>query len=252
MTKGNTSYEELVGQRRTSDQDGQGHAEAGSACRAGEHGVAVGVQAVYDAIARAYHDQLGNELASKPLDRAMLQAFAELAGTGAIADVGCGPGHVTRFLAAQNARVIGIDISPGMLAVARENAPALAFAAGSMLELPAPDAAWSGIIALYSIIHLTAAERARACREFARAVHPGGWLLASFHIDSPDFAAGEVSHLTTWFGHPVELDGHFLQPADVARDVQAAGFTVNATIIRSPQPGIEYPSRRCYLLAQRH
>src|SRR5215469_15362925 len=97
----------------------------------GERHVAVGARAAYDAIARAYHDQLGNELAGKPLDRALLEAFAELAGAGAIADVGCGPGHVTQFLSARNVRVIGIDISPGMLEVAREHAPALAFAAGS-------------------------------------------------------------------------------------------------------------------------
>jgi SAM-dependent methyltransferase len=213
--------------------------------------VAAGARATYDAIARAYHDQLGNELVGKPLDRALLAAFVELAAEGPIADVGCGPGHVSRFLAAQNARVIGIDISPGMLAVAREHAPALPFAAGSMLELPAADGALSGIIALYSIIHLTAGERARACREFARAVRPGGWLLAAFHVDSPDFAAGQVNHLTSWFGQAVELDGYFLEPADVVADVQTAGFTVTATTIRSPRPDMEYPSRRCYLLAQR-
>jgi SAM-dependent methyltransferase len=213
--------------------------------------VAAGVQATYDAIARAYHDQLGNELAGKPLDRAILAAFIELAGEGTIADVGCGPGHVTRFLAALNARVIGIDISPGMLAVAREHAPALPFAAGSMLQFPAADGALSGIIALYSIIHLTASERARACREFARVVRPGGWFLAAFHVDSPAFAAGQVNHLTTWFGQAVELDGYFLEPDDVVADVQAAGFTVTATTIRAPQPDIEHPSRRCYLLARR-
>jgi SAM-dependent methyltransferase len=236
---------------RTRDEDREGHTEVQSASTAGEQGVAVGARAAYEAIARAYHDQFGNELDGKPLDRALLEGFAELAGAGAIADVGCGPGHVTRFLAARNARVIGIDIAPGMLAVAREHAPALAFAAGSMLELPAADATCAGIIALYSIIHLTADERAQACREFARVVRQGGWLLASFHIDSPDFAAGEVNHVTTWFDQAVKLDGHFLEPADVAHDVQAAGFTVTATIIRSPQPDIEYPSRRCYLLAQR-
>jgi SAM-dependent methyltransferase len=218
----------------------------------GERRVAVGVQAVYDAVARAYHDQLGGELAGKPLDRAVLQAFTELAGAGTIADVGCGPGHVTRFLAARHADVIGVDISPAMIGLAREHAPALAFAVGSMLELPVADGAWSGVLALYSIIHLTASDRALACREFARALRPGGWLLAAFHIDSPDFAAGEASHLTTWFGQAVELDGYFLEPASVVRDVEAAGFTVCATLIRSPQPDIEYPSQRCYLLAQRH
>ncbi len=218
----------------------------------GERHVAIGVQAACDAVARAYHDQLGDELAGKPLDRAVLQAFTELAGAGTIADVGCGPGHVTRFLAARHARVIGVDISPAMIGVAREHAPTLAFAVGSTLQLPAADGAWSGVIALYSIIHLTAGDRALACREFARALRPGGWLLAAFHIDSPDFAAGEVNHLTTWFGQAVELDGYFLEPAGVVHRVEAAGFTVSATLIRSPQPDIEYPSRRCYLLARRH
>lgn len=213
--------------------------------------VAVGVQATYDAIARAYHDQLGNELAGKQLDRALLQAFTGLVGDGTIADVGCGPGHVTRFLATQNARAVGIDISPGMIGVAQANAPSLPFAVGSMLALPAVSGAWSGILAFYSIIHLNAGDRARACREFARAVCPGGWLLVAFHIDSPDFEAGQVNHLTTWFGADVQLDGYFLEPESVVRDVEAAGFTVTATLIRSPWPDIEYPSRRCYLLARR-
>jgi ubiquinone/menaquinone biosynthesis C-methylase UbiE len=105
--------------------------------------VAVGARAAYDAIARDYHDQLGNELSGKPLDRALLEAFTELAGAGTIADVGCGPGHVTRFLAGRHAEVIGIDLSPGMIGLAREHAPTLAFAVGSMLQLPVADSAWS-------------------------------------------------------------------------------------------------------------
>jgi ubiquinone/menaquinone biosynthesis C-methylase UbiE len=216
-----------------------------------EQQVAVGVPAAYDAIARAYDDQLGAELAGKPLDRALLTAFAELAGPGLIADVGCGPGHVARFLAEHGARVIGVDLSPGMIGVACERAPALPFAVGSMVQLPIADHALSGVMALYSIIHLTASDRALACTEFARTVCAGGWLLVAFHIDSPDFAAGQVNHLTSWFGRPVELDGYFLEPDSVVRDIEAAGFTVTGSLVRSPSPNIEYPSRRCYVLAQR-
>ena len=210
-----------------------------------------GVQAAYDAIASAYDEQLHDELRFKPLDRALLDAFLELAGEGTVADVGCGPGHVTRFLAARHTGVIGVDLSPGMIALARQRAPELPFSVGSMLELPAGDSAWAGAILLYSIIHLTPTERAAACRELARVVRPHGWLLIAFHIDSPDFAAGEVNHITEWFGKPVDLDGFFLEPPQVTRDVTAAGFGVVATTIRQPHPGIEYPSRRCYLLAQR-
>jgi predicted methyltransferase len=104
---------------------------------------------------------------------------------------------------------------------------------------------------LYSIIHLAAGDRARACLEFGRAIRPGGWLLLAFHIDSPDFAAGEINHITSWFGQDVRLDGYFLEPATVVRAVEAAGFAVTATVVRSPRPDIEYPSRRCYLLARR-
>jgi SAM-dependent methyltransferase len=217
----------------------------------GENQVAFGVRATYDAVARTYADQLGDELDGKPLDRALLAGFLELAGPGTIADVGCGPGHVTRFLAARHPDSIGIDVSPRMIDIAREQAPTLTFVVGSMLQLPAADDAWSGAIALYSIIHLTADERAAACREFARTLRPGGWLLVAFHIDSPDFAAGDVNRLTHWFGEAVSLDAFFLEPAEVVRDLEAAGFTIMSTLVRQPWPDVEYPSRRCYLIAQR-
>jgi len=214
--------------------------------------VAVGVRAAYDAVARAYDRQFGDELDGKPLDRALLAVLVELVGTGTIADVGCGPGHVTRYLATQHADdVVGVDLSPGMIAVARERAPELTFTVGSMLLLPTTDAAWAGAVSLYSIIHLTADERAAACREFARVIQPGGWLLVAFHVDSPQFATGEVNHFTTWFGQSVELDGYFLDPSEVISQLAAAGFTVMANLERQAAPEVEYPSRRCYLLAQR-
>ena len=84
-----------------------------------------------------------------------------------------------------------------------------------MLALPAADGAWAGIVALYSIIRLSVEERATACREFARTVRPGGWLLVSFHVDSDDLAAGSVNQITGWFSQPVQLDGYFLDPPEV-------------------------------------
>jgi SAM-dependent methyltransferase len=212
--------------------------------------VAIGVRATYDRVASTYDEQLSDELSAKPLDRALLSAFVELVGEGTIADVGCGPGHVTRHLAERHPDVIGIDLSPGMIDLARAHAPGLTFTVGSMLELPAADDDWAGAIALYSIIHLTSQERATACRELARTLHPGGWLMVAFHVDSPEFVAGATNHLTTWFGESVDLDAYFLDPADVVRDLEAAGFVLVANLLRQPSPEVEYPSRRCYLLAQ--
>ncbi len=209
------------------------------------------VYAAYDALAREYDARFADELDHRPLERGLLTAFVELAGGGTVADVGCGPGHVTRFLAARGADVVGLDLSAEMVAVARERAPELRFAVASMLDLPAADGAWAGAVALYSIIHLGDDERARACRELARVLRPGARLLVSFHVESPESAAGEVNHLTELLGRPVVLDGHFLDPPGVEELLADAGLRVEARLEREPVPALEYPSRRCHLLAER-
>jgi ubiquinone/menaquinone biosynthesis C-methylase UbiE len=209
------------------------------------------VRTAYDAVAFEYDKELSGELDGKPLDRALLTAFVELVATGAIADVGCGPGHVSRHLAALHSDVVGVDLSPAMIAIARSHAPQLRFSVGSMLRLDAPDDAWSGLVSLYSIIHLTPHERPTAFAEFARVTQSGGWLLIAFHVDSPEFATGETNHLTEWFGQHLDLNGYFLDPDEVITEVSAAGFTLIARLDRQPAPAGEYPSRRCYLSFQR-
>jgi ubiquinone/menaquinone biosynthesis C-methylase UbiE len=211
---------------------------------------AVGVAATYDRVASEYHHQLAHELDHKPLDRALLEAFVELVGVGTLADVGCGPGHITGYLAERRRDVIGVDLSAAMVGIAREQYPEPTFTVGSMLRLPAADDGWAGALALYSIIHLTAAERAVAWAEFARVIRPGGWLLVAFHIDSAEVASGSSHHLTSWFGESVDVDAYFLEPDVVADELAAAGFTIDARLVRRPVPAGEYPSRRCYLIAQ--
>jgi ubiquinone/menaquinone biosynthesis C-methylase UbiE len=210
------------------------------------------VQRAYDAVAGEYDRQISDELDEKPLDRAWLRAFVDLVRTGTIADVGCGPGHVTRYLARLHNDVVGIDLSPAMIAIARERAPQLAFTVESMLTLAAGAQAWAGLVAWYSIIHLEAHERPVAFSEFARVLRHGGHLMIAFHIDSPEFATGQVNHISDWFGQRVRLDGYFLDPDEITSEVTAAGFTVIAKMERLPSANVEYPSRRCYLLFQRN
>jgi ubiquinone/menaquinone biosynthesis C-methylase UbiE len=209
------------------------------------------VRESYDTVARAYDAEYRNELTRKPLDRALLTCFVELAAGGTIADLGCGPGHVTQLLARSHSDVIGIDLSPSMIAVARERAPGIPFAAASMLHLPVAESVWSGVVAFYSIIHFTADQRATAFREFARTIRKGGWLLVAFHVDSAEFATGSANHMTSWFGMTVHLDGYFLGPEEITAEVEGAGFVIMSTTVRQPSNSSEYPSRRCYLMAQR-
>jgi len=65
-------------------------------------------------------------------------------------------------------------------------------------------------------INLPHAARAQQPHDRVARKLPGGWLLVAFHVDSPEFAAGEINHLTEWFGYRIELDGYFLSPDEVA------------------------------------
>jgi len=214
------------------------------------------IAASYDAVAERYAEEIGDELKDKPVDRAWLNLMVELSGGGILADVGCGPGHVTAYLAEQGARVVGIDVSPGMIAVASSRYQGKDFEIGSLLALPAGDARWSGAVCAYSIIHLGPGQRPAAFAELARVIAPGGWLLLSFHIDDDAHAIGDVERVTQWWGEQVALEFHFLDPDGIAQEVEQAGFTVMAVTRRRPWPGAEgrqgeHPSRRCHLLAQK-
>jgi len=88
----------------------------------------------YDRIADEYAFRIFNELQYKPLDRELLNRFAaEVAGRGAVCDMGCGPGHVARYLRDVGTSVFGLDLSSQMIEQARRLNPDISFREGNML-----------------------------------------------------------------------------------------------------------------------
>ncbi|MBH1940914.1 class I SAM-dependent methyltransferase [Mobilitalea sibirica] len=68
--------------------------------------------------------------------RYLIKEFCNcLRGNGKVCDLGCGPGHITRFIKDQGIDVCGIDISDGMLRKAKEKNPDIEFIKGNILEL---------------------------------------------------------------------------------------------------------------------
>jgi SAM-dependent methyltransferase len=203
------------------------------------------LRAGYAPVARAYREQLGDELAGKPLDRAFLDAFAERCGSGRIVDLGCGPGHVARYLASRGARVEGLDLSAEMIEEARASHPELVFRVGDMFDLPYDAASLRGIVAFYAIVHLRPEDLAAPCRELARVLEPGGLAALAFHVGS------ETVHVADLFGCATSLDFVFHRPEAVIAALADAGLTLEARLERAPYPDREHPSQRCYLLARR-
>ena len=136
----------------------------------------------YDQIAEQYADHVLDVFPTDAIDRAMIGVFAELvAGTNRqVADVGCGPGHISDFLDQRGLSVRGIDLSPAMIELARRARPDLRFELGSLLDLDIADGALGGVLAHYSIIHTPPEQVPSVFTEFARVLAPGGYLLVSF------------------------------------------------------------------------
>lgn len=183
----------------------------------------------YDTVAEHYADQVRDSLATKPYLRAMVTLFADLVGAGPVADVGCGPGHVTGFLRDLGVAAFGIDLSPGMVEVARRDYPDARFEVGSMTDLDLADDSLAGLIAWWSLIHTPDDEIPAVFAHFRRVLRPGGVLALGFH-------EGNGSTLKTdgYGGHPMNVHVHRRPPARVAAWLHQAGFTVEARITLDP------------------
>ncbi|MEV7451156.1 class I SAM-dependent methyltransferase [Streptomyces nigra] len=183
-----------------------------------------------------------------PLDRSLIGAFAELAAVHApapVADLGSGPGAVTAHLHGLGLTVFGVDLSPGMVALARRAHPALRFHVGSMTALDLPDGTLGGIVAAYSLIHVPDEHLADACGEMARVLRPGAPVLLVFQSGD---AEGRM-RLSERFGRDVDLTYHWRTPETVAERLAEAGLRVTARVLREPVGEEKRP--RAFLLAEK-
>ena len=209
-------------------------------------------RASYDRVASEYTQRIADELEFKPLDRALLDRLAQRVGeltgnskTGVIGDLGCGPGHVGRYLHVLGMDVVGVDLSAGQLQQARRLNPGIGFLQADLRALGVADNSWSGIAAFYSIIHIPRTEVIAVLHELRRVLRPGGWLLLAFHVGD------EVVHLAEWWGLPVDLDFTLFRVAEMEDYLRAAGFVVVETIERPPYSDVEHPSQRAYIFARK-
>jgi SAM-dependent methyltransferase len=137
----------------------------------------------YDQIADEYARRIYHELEGKPFDRELLSRFAKaVGGSGELCDMGCGPGHVARYLQSLGAKVFGLDISPAMVEQARQLNPGIRFQVGDMLALDRSDGTLAAIVAFYAIVNIPKQSLPTIFREMVRVLQAGGLLLLAFHI----------------------------------------------------------------------
>jgi SAM-dependent methyltransferase len=197
----------------------------------------------YDTVAADYHEVLKDNLKENPYDRAALDLFAELVPAGPVGDLGCGPGRITTYLARLGLDAFGIDLSPEMVALARSTYPELRFSVGTLFDLELKDDELAGALAWYSLVHTPRSDLPAVFAELHRVVRPGGYLLHAFKV------GGGVHHLSNAYGHDLDLDVYWYDPADITTLLTDAGFSEVATLTHAP---LEYEKQpQAYVLVRK-
>ncbi len=206
------------------------------------------VRESYDTVAADYVRRVPAPEAMAPLERAMLAAFTELvriADHGPVADLGCGPGRLTGYLAKLGLPVFGIDLSPRMIELARQAFPELRFTVGSMTALDLPDGHLGGILAWYSTYHTPPEYVPVVFAEFHRVLAPGGHLLLGLYVgDDEHFRPTQA-----YGGHPVSYESYLLPLDRIVVLLGQAGLDVVAQLAQGPDEKIS--RRYVAILARR-
>ncbi|WAL75300.1 methyltransferase domain-containing protein [Kitasatospora sp. YST-16] len=204
-----------------------------------------GTRAAYDAVAVRYAQQFADTLRDRPVERALLAAFAEsvrTGGGGEVADLGCGPGHITAHLRELGLRAFGVDASPAMVELARRANPGVRFEVGSMAALDLADGALGGVLSRASLIHVPPPELPAVLAEFARVLAPGGRLLIGcLATDDPAVPAQPYDHSV--------VTAYRLSPDHLAGLLRGVGVHEVARVLCEPKPTDKRQFRELLLLA---
>jgi SAM-dependent methyltransferase len=154
-------------------------------------------------------------------------------------DVASGPGHLAHEAAGRGAAVVGCDVSPAMVAIARRLYPEVEFRSGDAEALPFDAASFDAVVMNYGLLHLSRPELAIA--EAHRVLRPGGRF--AFTVWAPPERArgfGLILDAVAAVGNPgVPLPPgppffRFADAAESTRTLEAAGFTA-VRVVDVPQ-----------------
>ena len=156
---------------------------------------------------------------NRPLFKAVLDAAAVGPGT-AVLDVGCGSGLMLVLAAERGAVPSGVDISPGLLAIARDRLPYADLREADMESLPFGDAAFDAVTGVNAFQF--AGDPRRALHEAARVTRPGGRVVASLFA-APERSEGTVAHeAMTALIPPERADDHAPYALSAPGNLEAA------------------------------
>lgn len=109
-----------------------------------------------------------------------LDLFIQSLTGNRVLDVGCGHGRESEYLHQNGLLVTGVDLSEGLLRVARDNAPQINFIVMDMRRLDFPKDSFDGLWVNTSFLHLPKKDAKKTLAGFSKVLKPGGILFMAF------------------------------------------------------------------------
>ncbi|MDP9184705.1 MAG: GNAT family N-acetyltransferase, partial [Actinomycetota bacterium] len=129
----------------------------------------------------------------------LAETLARIPAEADVLELGCGPG-VDALTLADGRHYTGVDISPVMIAIAREQVPAATFIEHDLATLDLPEGSLDAVVSLYVFGHMPSAEHRATIERVHGWLRPGGVLCASFPMGADDDVEDDWIGATMFFG----------------------------------------------------
>lgn len=173
------------------------------------------VLAAYESLGKKYLDYR-QALKSDTYVKMFLR---KLGKNSSVLDVGCGVGiPVDDVLTKAGHEVMGIDLSPSLIKLARKNVPGASYQVFDMRNLSFGEYEVQGLVCLYAIFHIPRSEHKKMIETFASFLPVGGWMLISMGdraYEGEHEMYGLVSYSSQWGS------------VENRRIVESAGFRID-------------------------
>jgi ubiquinone/menaquinone biosynthesis C-methylase UbiE len=188
------------------------------------------VRAAYDVLAPTF-GRWNASIEGDPWERFVAELGTRLDVGARVLDLGCGDGTKAHRLAERFA-VVGVDISPEQLRLARPAASEVTFVEADFTELDFAAETFDGVTAFYSMMHVPRDRHLELFGAVLRWLKPGGLFLA------PLSTVGGPDRIENWLGVDMFFSG--FDAGTNRRVVQDAGFELLIEeVIPMLEPGVE-------------
>jgi SAM-dependent methyltransferase len=199
----------------------------------------------FNLVAEKYFKHFKDEMKQKEYDRVLLDRFAsDFDSRSIVCDMGCGPGHITRYLFDKGLNVFGIDVSEKCVEIARRENPGMGFQTMNMAKLDIADGSIDGIVSFYSIIHTPRKFVNILFREFNRVLKKHGKILV---VVKKGETEGYIDELE---GSKTDLYFTHFKEGEIESYLKTNGFKVVSLKTRQPYD-FEIPVDRIYAIGEK-